>query len=149
MHLGYTRRVPVSHSKNHPTLVLTIYMHLLTRIHLLHYLPTYLPTYQLTYLQVYLLWWIFAILWKKFKTICQKYATIADTMKMCFRFYTFIFWILPNLAEYTYEQSPLEQHHAIDHFIVHKGPPMGCVLMGCEIIYLFIFILIFKSNTNC
>jgi hypothetical protein len=90
----------VSHFKNHPTLVLTIYMHL--TLDPPSTLPTYLPTYQLTYLQVHLLWWIFAILWKKLKTICQKYATIAYTMKMCFRFYTFIFWILPKLEHWLF-----------------------------------------------
>jgi hypothetical protein len=69
----------------------------------------------------------------------------------------------------------LAQHDGqeLDHFIVvHKGPPMDGVLMGFEdfvsynflvyicydksikkkienFIYLFIFILIFKSNINC
>jgi hypothetical protein len=31
----------------------------------------------------------------------------------CLRFSAFVFWILPNLAKYTYGWSPLEQHHKI------------------------------------
>ncbi len=31
-------------------------------------------------------------------------------------FSTFIFWISPNLAKYSYGWSPLEQHHKIDFF---------------------------------
>jgi hypothetical protein len=47
----------------------------------------------------------------------QKYeqiVTIAYNVKGCFRFDTFIFWISPNLAKYTYGLLlPLEQHHQI------------------------------------
>ncbi len=43
-----------------------------------------------------------------------KVATIAYNMKVHLRFYTFIFWISPNLAKYTYGLSPLEQHHKIE-----------------------------------
>jgi hypothetical protein len=51
MYLGYTRWVPVSHSKNHPTLVLTIYMHLTHpgSTHYITYLPINLPTYRFTF----------------------------------------------------------------------------------------------------
>jgi len=35
-------------------------------------------------------------------------------MKGCFKFYTFIFWISPNLVKYTYRLLSLEQHHKIE-----------------------------------
>ncbi len=38
----------------------------------------------------------------KTETFALKIASIAYSMKGCLRFYTFIFWILPNLAKYTY-----------------------------------------------
>jgi hypothetical protein len=41
-----------------------------------------------------------------------KITTIAYNMKGCFKFYTFIFWISPNLV--TYRLSSLEQHHKIE-----------------------------------
>jgi hypothetical protein len=34
-------------------------------------------------------------------------------MKGCLRSSTFIFWISPNIAKYTYGQLPFEQHHRI------------------------------------
>jgi hypothetical protein len=38
----------------------------------------------------------------KTETFALKIASIAYSMKGCLRFFTFIFWILPNLAKYTY-----------------------------------------------
>jgi hypothetical protein len=35
-------------------------------------------------------------------------------LKMCLKFYIFIFWILPNLAEHNYQLSPLEHNHKIE-----------------------------------
>jgi hypothetical protein len=35
-------------------------------------------------------------------------------MKGCFKFYTFIFQISPNLVKYTYKLFSLEQHHRIE-----------------------------------
>jgi hypothetical protein len=35
-------------------------------------------------------------------------------MKGCLRFYTCIFWALPNLAKYIYGLSSLEQHYKIE-----------------------------------
>jgi len=81
------------------------------------------------------LWQVFSILQKKyfkkqyyvinftFKKIVKKpkksiffskLTTIACNMKGCLRFYTFMFWILPNLAKYIHGLSPLEQHHKIE-----------------------------------
>ncbi len=47
----------------------------------------------------------------KKRKIKIKIATIAYSMKGCFSFSTFLFWISPNLAKYTYTPSPPEQHH--------------------------------------
>jgi hypothetical protein len=44
----------------------------------------------------------------------QKIAIIAYIMKGCLRFYTCIFWTLPNLSKYIYGLSSLEQHHKIE-----------------------------------
>jgi hypothetical protein len=73
---------------------------------------------------------IFAILWKnvfkkeysvinfvlwKTKKNPQKLPQFQQTIwKGVAVFYTFIFWISPNLAKYTCGLSPLEQHHKID-----------------------------------
>ncbi len=43
-----------------------------------------------------------------------KITTIAYNMKGCFKFYTFIFRISPNLVKYTYKLFSLEQHHRIE-----------------------------------
>jgi hypothetical protein len=43
-----------------------------------------------------------------------KFATNAYNMKRHPRFYIFIFWLLPNLAKYTYGLLPLEQHYKIE-----------------------------------
>jgi len=40
----------------------------------------------------------------------KKLTTIAYKMKGYLKLSTFIFWILPNLAKYTYRSLPLEQH---------------------------------------
>jgi hypothetical protein len=40
-----------------------------------------------------------------------KITTIAYNLKVCLRFYIFIFWISPSLAKHSYELSPLEHHH--------------------------------------
>jgi hypothetical protein len=44
----------------------------------------------------------------QFTTICLKYE------RVLLGFSTFIFWVLPNLAEYTYEGLPLEQHQKFE-----------------------------------
>jgi hypothetical protein len=44
----------------------------------------------------------------------QKIAIIAYNMKGCLRFYTFIFWISPNLAKYTFGIFTFEQHCKIE-----------------------------------
>ncbi len=73
---------------------------------------------------VIFLWWIFAIFRKIFsknnimlqtpfffkkknlrkpiKLFLPKIIKVAYKMKWCFKFYIFIFWILPNLAKYIY-----------------------------------------------
>jgi len=51
-----------------------------------------------------------------FQIKSQKITTIAYNMKWCLRFFTFILWILHNLAKYIYGWSLLEQHHQIEFF---------------------------------
>jgi hypothetical protein len=51
---------------------------------------------------------------KKVSKKHPKITTIASNMKGCFKFYTFIFWISPNLVKYTYRLLSLEQHHKIE-----------------------------------
>jgi len=51
--------------------------------------------------------WFFLI--SKIRHYCVQYD-----MKGCLRFYNSIFWILSNLAKYTYGLSPLEQQHKIE-----------------------------------
>jgi hypothetical protein len=50
---------------------------------------------------------------QKNETFALKIASIAYNIKGCLRFYTFIFWISPNLAKYTYGWLSLEQQHKI------------------------------------
>jgi len=50
---------------------------------------------------------------QKNETFAFKISSIAYNTKGCLRFFSFIFWISPNLAKYTYGWLSLEQHHKI------------------------------------
>jgi hypothetical protein len=52
---------------------------------------------------------------KKGKNKCHKLPQISFNMMGCFKFYTSMFWISPNLAKYTCELSTIEQHHEIEN----------------------------------
>jgi len=85
-----------------------------------------------TFIHMFFLWWFFIIFvefilekehfitkkiyWKTFTKIyfifcfkLSKILTIATIRKKCLRFSSFIFWILPNLAKYTYEFNHLSK----------------------------------------
>jgi hypothetical protein len=97
---------------------------------LLFFTPQEFEIFKLGFTLIFL-WQILAILWEMFflkfmnfkffweKTTknsknATKITTTAYNWNKCFKFFIFMFWIVPNLAKHNYGLWPLEHHHKIE-----------------------------------